>query len=60
MAPEPSDDEPDDRRQDVYDESEVPRDASVGTSPEEPGFDVVFDITAVICRVGFVPEEMDE
>ena len=60
MSPGHRYDEADDNGNDVHNESECPGDRDVGGSPEEPSFDVILDIAAMVVGVGLVPEEVDE
>ena len=60
VTPSDGDDETRHNRDNVDDETEAPGDGDVGGGPEEPCFDVVFDVSTVVVGMGLVPEEVDE
>ena len=60
MAPDKTNDETNDRRDDIDNEGKTPRDGDVGGGPEEPGLDVVLDIPALVGGIGLVPVEVDD
>ena len=60
MAPGQRDKPANDDRNYVDDETETPRYRDVGTRPEEPSLDIIFDVSAVVVGMRLVPEEVDK
>ena len=58
MAPDDSEQVVHNDGHEIYQKREIPRDGKVRACPEEPGFNVVLDITSVVIWMWLVPIEV--